>query len=167
MDLWNRVERLSSGLLGALALAVATYQIFGRYIDPHLAITWGDEVIVYLVVWAVFIASSQLVQSDGHVRPDLVLRLLPVRAQRIVEIGNCLVALAFCIGLAWLGWQIAASSFDIDERSSTGLSFPMWIYYSALPTSGALMSVRYVLRLHRYLFRFDPRTMVIGAVRHE
>ena len=31
--------------------------------------------IVYLAVWAVMIVSSQLVRSDGHVRPDLVLRI--------------------------------------------------------------------------------------------
>ena len=50
MELWNRLERGSAGLLGALALAVGAYQIFGRYISPRLAITWGDEVIVLAMV---------------------------------------------------------------------------------------------------------------------
>ncbi len=162
MEFWNRAERWTSGLLGALGLLVYAYQIFGRYIDPHLAITWGDEVTVYLIVWAIFIASSQLVRTDGHVRPDLVLRILPPRWQRLVEIGNCLVALLFCCGLTWLGWHIAAASFEIDERSSTGLEFPMWIYYAALPAGGLLMTIRYAIRLHRYGFRFDPAKMTIG-----
>jgi len=167
MELWNRLERWSAGLLGQLALAVGTYQIFGRYISPRLAITWGDEVIVYLVVWAVFVASSQLVRSDGHVRPDLVLRLLPARWQRRVEILNCIVALAFCLGLTWLGIRIAWSAYSFGDRSSTGLSFPMWIYYSALPAGGLLMSVRYIGRLYRFCFRYDPATMTIGALHHE
>ncbi len=167
MTLWDRLELWSSGLLGACALAVGAYQIFGRYIDPHLAITWGDEVIVYIIVWAIFISSSQLVRSDGHVRPDLVMRLLPPRWQRIIEIGNCLVALAFCVGLFWLGWDIASASFDLDERSSTGLAFPMWIYYAALPLGSLLMSVRYAIRLYRYCLRFDPATMTIGATPRE
>ena len=107
-------------------------------------------------------------RTDGHVRPDLVLRVLPAGAQRVVEIFNCLVALAFCGGLAWLGWEIAAGSFEIDERSSTGLGFPLWLYYAALPTGSALMSVRYVIRLHRYCFRWDPARMTIGGtVLHE
>jgi C4-dicarboxylate transporter, DctQ subunit len=167
MELWNRLERWSAGLLGALALGVGTYQIFGRYISPRLAITWGDEVIVYLVVWAVFLASSQLVRLDGHVRPDLVLRLLPARWQRGVEILNCIVALAFCAGLTWLGFRIAWSAYSFDDHSSTGLSFPMWIYYSALPTGGALMAVRYAARLYRFCFRYEPTTMTIGALHHE
>jgi C4-dicarboxylate transporter, DctQ subunit len=166
VELWDTFERRLAGLLGACALAIGAYQIFGRYIDPHLAITWGDETTVYLIVWAVFLASSQLVRSDGHVRPDLVLRILKPRQQRIVEIGNCLVALAFCAGLTWFGYRITIGAYELDERSSTGLSFPMWIYYASLAAGGLLMSVRYVIRLHRYVFRFDPATMTIGGI-HE
>src|SRR5438105_8976472 len=137
MEFWDRIERRLSGLLGACALAIGAYQIFGRYVDPHLAITWGDETIVYFMVWGVFLAASQLVRTDGHVRPDLVLRMLRPQRQRFVEIGNCLVALAVCAGLAWFGLRITASAYDLDERSSTGLSFPMWIYYAALLVGSA------------------------------
>lgn len=161
MKIWDRVERLLIGLLGACALAVGTYQVIGRYIAPQYASGWSDEVTVYFAVWAIFIATSQLVRTDGHVRPDLVLRLLPPRRQRAVEIFNCLVALAFCLGLAWYGLQIVGDAWALDERSETVLAFPMWIYYSALPTGAGLMSLRYVARLYRYIFAFDPQTMTI------
>ena len=93
--------------------------------------------------------------------------LLPTRWQRAVEILNCVVALAFCLGLTWLGIRIAWSAYSFGDRSSTGLSFPMWIYYSALPAGGLLMSVRYIGRLYRFCFRYDPATMTIGALHHE
>ena len=163
---WNTIERLLIGLLGASALGVGTYQVVGRYIDPRIAFPYGDEVVTYLTVWAVFLAASQLVRTDGHVRPDIVLRLLPAQGQRWVEAFNCCAALAFCIGLLIFGTAITSGSFDLDERSSTGLEFPLWIYYAALPTGGALMTVRYLLRLWRYLFRFDPATMVIAPAEH-
>src|SRR5215470_14972902 len=119
MELWNTIERRLTGLLGGVALGIGAYQIFGRYVDPHLAISWGDEATVYVIVWGIFLASSQLVRTDGHVRPDLVLRMLRPRYQRIVEIANCVVAISFCSGLTWFGWLIASSSFELDERSST------------------------------------------------
>jgi C4-dicarboxylate transporter DctQ subunit len=57
---------------------------------------------------------------------------------------------------------------QLDEHSSTDFSFPMWIYYSALPVGGLLMTVRYCIRLYRYLFAFDPETMTIGhTAEHE
>lgn len=166
MDIWNRVERFLIGALGACALAVGTFQVIGRYLDQRFAFPFGDEVVVYATVWAVFLASSQLVRTDGHVRPDIILRLLPPQGQRWVEAFNCCVAIVFCGGLVWCGWQITAAAYGLDERSITGLEFPMWIYYGAILTGGALMLCRYVIRLGRYVFRFDPATMVIAPQEH-
>jgi len=165
---WDRVERTLVGLLGAVAMFVGLVQVVGRYLFPEYAISWAEEVIVYLVVWGVMIISSQLVRTDGHVRPDLVLRMAGPRGQRRMEMFNCVVALVFCLGMLWYGFQIAYSSWQLGERSATDFGFPMWIYYAALPTGGLLMSVRYVIRLWRYAFRFDPATMTVGhTAEHE
>lgn len=161
---WDRAERTLVGLLGALAMVVGIVQVVGRYAFPANAISWAEEVIVYLVVWGVMIISSQLVRTDGHVRPDLVLRAVGPQGQRWLEIFNCLVALIFCGGMVWYGWNITEGSLLIDEHSATDLSFPMWIYYSALPAGGLLMTGRYLIRLWRYAFHFDPATMTVGHV---
>lgn len=167
---WDWIERNLVGALGAFALAIAAVQVFGRYIDPAGAITWAEEVIVYVAVWAVMIMSSQLVRHNAHVRPDLVLRLLPAQVQRWVEVFNCLIAVAFTSGMIWFGWDVVNGALLLDQRSSTDLQFPMWIYYTALPVAGGLMLVRYIIRLIRYMFFFDPQTMTVGqiaAVKHE
>jgi C4-dicarboxylate transporter DctQ subunit len=165
---WTLVERTLVGVLGGIALLIAVVQVFGRYIDPAGAITWAEEVIVYIAVWAVMIIASQLVRADGHVRPDLVLRLLRPGAQRWVEMFNCLVAISFTFGMVWYGWQVVSTAQMLDQRSSTDLQFPLWIYYLALPTGGLLMLMRYVIRLLRYAFLFDPRTMTVGhSILHE
>ena len=162
--LWDRLERTLVGILGALAMVVGLIQVIGRYFFPAQAISYAEEVIVYLVIWAVMIISSQLVRTDGHVRPDLVLRVMPPSWQRWAETFNCLVALAFCFGMVWYGGQIVDTSLMLDERSSTDLAFPMWIYYGAMPVGGVLMAVRYLIRLYRFLFRFDPTTMALGHI---
>ncbi|HUN45962.1 MAG TPA: TRAP transporter small permease [Stellaceae bacterium] len=164
MKLWDRIEETLVGLLGLIALAIGLWQVVGRYFDPERAISYAEEVIVYLVIWAIMIVSSQLVRRDGHVRPDLVLRLLPPRILRWVEIFNCLAAIAFCAALVWYGWQIVDTALLIDEHSSTDLQFPMWIYYLALPVGSALMVVRYAIRLVRFFFYFDPRIMTVGHI---
>jgi C4-dicarboxylate transporter DctQ subunit len=165
---WDRIERLLVGLLGACAMAIAAIQVFGRYIDPAAAITWAEEVIVYIAVWAVMIVASQLVRVDGHVRPDLVLRLLRPGVQRWFEMFNCLVAIAFTSGMVWYGWAVVSTAVLLDQRSSSDLQFPIWIYYTALPVGGGLMLLRYIIRLIRYAFLFDPATMTVGhAISHE
>jgi len=161
---WDKVERLLIGLFGALAMLIGLVQVVGRYIAPRYAISWAEEVIVYLIVWGVMLAASQLVRTDGHVRPDLVLRAVSPGLQRWMEVLNCLAALVFCAGLAWFGWSIVATSWQMDERSSSDLQFPMWLYSAAVPTGALLMTGRYLARLYRYLFAFDPATMAVGHI---
>ncbi len=161
---WDRVERLLIGLFGTLAMLIGLVQVVGRYIAPRYAISWAEEVIVYLVVWGIMLAASQLVRTDSHVRPDLVLRAVPVGVQRWMEVLNCLAALVFCAGLAWYGWSIVATSWQLDERSSSDLQFPMWLYSAAIPTGALLMTGRYLVRLYRYLFAFDSETMTVGHI---
>jgi C4-dicarboxylate transporter DctQ subunit len=155
-NVWDKVERTLIGLLGAAAMLVGLVQVVGRYVAPRYAISWAEEVIVYLVVWGIMLAASQLVRTDGHVRPDLVLRATSPQVQRWMEVTNCIAAIAFCAGLAWYGWSIVGTSSD--------LRFPMWLYSAAIPTGAVLMTGRYFNRLYRYLFAFDPHTMIVGHI---
>ncbi|WP_370134037.1 MULTISPECIES: TRAP transporter small permease [unclassified Bradyrhizobium] len=164
----SSVEQTIVGLLGIAALAFGVIQVIGRYVTPHHAISYAEEVIVYLLVWAVMITSSQLVRRNGHVRSDLVLRLLSPSKQRVLEIFNCVVALVFLVGLCWFGWQVVDTSLALDERSSSVLQFPMWVYYAALPTAGALMSIRYLAHLVALLFFYDGSMLSAGHIpQHE
>ncbi|OKO88242.1 hypothetical protein AC629_10270 [Bradyrhizobium sp. NAS80.1] len=161
---WDKAERFLIGLLGILAMLVGVVQVAGRYIAPRYAISWAEEVIVYLIVWGIMLAASQLVRTDGHVRPDLVLRAVPARVQRWMEVLNCVAALVFCAALTWYGWSIVATSWQLDERSSSDLQFPMWLYSAAIPTGALLMSGRYLARLYRYLVAFNAETMTVGHI---
>ena len=168
MRAWDWVERTIVGLLGLTAMLIAAVQVFGRYIDPAGAITWAEEVIVYIVVWAIMIIASQLVRHDGHVRPDLVLRILRPGVQRWVEMFNCLVAITFMAGLLYYGKQVVDTALLLSQTSSSDLQFPIWIYYLSLPVGAGLMLVRYVIRLYRYACHFDPKTMSVGHnISHE
>src|SRR5260370_31641464 len=129
---------------------------------------WGGEVMVDVGGWGVVMIWGQLVRTDGLVRPELVLRLVGPRGQRWMEVCNCVVALIFCAGMVWYGVLIAYSSWQLDEHSASDFGFPMWIYYTSLPAGGLLMAVRYIIRLWRYAFHFDPATMTSGhTAEHE
>jgi C4-dicarboxylate transporter, DctQ subunit len=147
MKIWDRAEQTLVGVLGLTALGFALWQIVSRYMLPRESIGYAEEVVVYLVVWAIMIVSSQLVRTDSHVRPDIVLNFIPVAVAQWMEIFNCVVAVAFCGALVWCGWQVVEIASLIDEHSASDLRFPMRIYYAALPTGGLLMSLRYVIRL--------------------
>ena len=159
MNIWNRIEQTLVGLLGFAALSFALWQVVSRYFFAQQSIGYAEEVIVYLMIWAIMIVSSQLVRTDGHVRPDLVLNVVPPNAARWMEIFNCAAAIVFCGALVWYGRQVVEIALLIDERSSSDLRFPMWIYYAALPAGGLLMLVRYVIRLVGLVTASDHNAM--------
>jgi C4-dicarboxylate transporter, DctQ subunit len=153
---WERTERLAVGLLAAFGLFAALYQAFTRYLLPAYAGAWAVETMVYALIWGVFLASSTLVGTDGHVRADLFLRLMPRGARRGVEIFNTAIALIFTIALTYYGVIIAWEGYLFDERSMTMLRFPMWIYFACVPVGGGLMALRYLRRLYLLIFTQDP-----------
>lgn len=165
--LWDSTEQVLAGVLGLVGLGFGLWQVLGRYVFPLQAISYAEEVIVYLIIWAVMLMASDLVSRDGHVRSDLVLRLIPQPALRWIEVANCIVALVFCAGLVWYGWAIVQTALLLDERSATDLQFPKWIYYLSLPVGGALMVVRYLIRFSRYTVFYEPGVTDVGSAAHE
>lgn len=159
MKIWDRAEQILVGVLGLAALALALWQVVSRYFFPQESISFAEEAIVYLVIWAIMIVSSQLVRTDGHVRPDLVLNLVPPGVARWMEIASCIAAIVFCGALIWYGREVVAIAWRIDEHSASDLRFPMWIYYAALPTGGLLMLIRYVIRLVGLVVPSGPDAM--------
>ena len=98
---------------------------FGSGEDPILDLDRCDALShLGQMVQGIMLAASQLVRTDGHVRPDLVLRAVSPRIQRWMEVINCVAAIAFCAVLAWYGWSIVVTSWQLDERSSSDLQPP-------------------------------------------
>jgi len=162
---WGAVEGWLIGLCGLTGLGLAVYQMVTRYAFPALYVDWAEETVVYLVVWGMWLAASGLVAENRHVRADLVIRLLPPRAQYLFEIANTAVCLVFCGVIAWVGIDIATLAWELDERSTSSLRIPMWIYFACVPVGTALMTLRYAMRLWQLARR--PEGMVdFGGASH-
>ncbi|MCC7274103.1 MAG: TRAP transporter small permease [Alphaproteobacteria bacterium] len=166
LRVWGTVEGWLVGLCGLAGLLLAVYQMISRYAFPDYFVDWAEESIVYLVVWGSWLASSGLVATDRHVRADLVIRLLPLRAQHWVELVNTLVGIVFCGVVAWIGIDIVTLSWDLDERSTSSLRMPMWIYFACVPVGTGLMTLRYVCRLWRLLAHRGDAPIDFGGTSH-
>ncbi len=103
------------------------------------------------------IVASDLVRTNGHVRPDLVLRLLRPQAQRWVETFNCLVAIAFTFGMVWYGWEVVDTALLLDQTQLVRSAVPdLDLLPGAAgrrrPDADPLLSCGCIATL----FRFDP-----------
>ena len=151
-SLWTRLEELLVGGLALIALMVCSYNVFVRYFVPRLTLEASDEVQVYLVIWAVFLALGLVTAADRHVRADLFVAMFAPRFRRRVGIFGELLGLAFSLLLLGYGAAVTWQTWSFGDLSTTSLRFPLWIYAAALPVGALLMAVSYAQRVAN-LFR--------------
>jgi len=152
---WTRVEKFIVGLLAFSATMVAFYGVISRYILRRPP-DWAEEVVTYLIIWAVFISASILAAEKGHVAATLIVERFSLKTRRYLAVFNGVVALGFCVAVSILGFKIVSAAYINDERSITALRFPVWIPYLSVATGCTLVALRYVLRLFRLVFSFQP-----------
>jgi C4-dicarboxylate transporter DctQ subunit len=152
---WTRVEKFIVGLLAFSATMVSFYGVITRYIFRKPP-DWAEEVVIYLIIWAVFITASILAEEKGHVAATLIVERFSLKTRRYLAVFNGLVAFGFCVAVSILGFKIVSAAYINDERSLTALRFPVWIPYLSVATGCTLVALRYALRVFRLVFSFQP-----------
>ena len=152
---WNWTERSLAGLLGLITTFLAFTNTVLRYVFSYSP-EWMEEIVVYLIIWSAFIIASTLVEEERHVGATFLVDLLPPWMHRLVEVITSLLALSFCTLILLLGYKIVYISYLTDERSMSGVRFPLWMFHLALPVGLTLITARYGMKIYRLLFHFSP-----------
>jgi len=152
---WTSVEKFIVGVLAFSATLIAFWGVIARYI-LHNPPDWAEEIVIYLITWAVFITASILAEEKGHVAATLIVERFSLKTRRYLAIFNGLVALSFCVAVSILGFKIVSAAYVNDERSLTALRFPVWIPYLSVAAGCTLVALRYAIRVYRLVFSFQP-----------
>ena len=147
LGLIGRLDALVVGALGIAALGLASLNVLLRTFAPRHAIEWGDEVQVYLVVWAVCLSFAAVTAADRHVRADLFVGMMPGPVQRVFGLLGDGLGLVMAGTLCWLAVLVTYEAWDFGDVSTTTLRFPLWIYTASLPVGMGLMTFTYLLRV--------------------
>src|SRR4030042_1365587 len=152
---WTRVEKFIVGVLAFSATIIAFYGVISRYILKRPP-DWAEEIVLYLIIWSVFITASILAAEKGHVAATLIVERFSLKTRRYLPVFNGLVALVFCVLVSILAFKIVSAAYVNDERSLTALRFPVWIPYLSVAIGCTLVALRYVFRVFRLIFSFQP-----------
>jgi C4-dicarboxylate transporter DctQ subunit len=152
---WTSVEKFIVGALAFCATIISFYGVISRYILRRPP-DWAEEIVIYMIIWAVFISASILAEEKGHVAATLIVERFSMKTRRYLAVFNGLVALAFCVAVSFLGYKIVSAAYINDERSLTALRFPVWIPYLSVATGCTLVALRYAIRVYRLVFAFQP-----------
>lgn len=142
----DRIEFWLIAVFSGGALLLACVAMAGRYILPALMLDWTFEVTIFATIWATFLAGARIAGAGEHVRVDTLLTHLPGRLRVWLAIFAGLLGIAVAVFLFRSGWIVVEEAFRWDERTTSSLRLPLWIYYLSLPVGMALLSFHLVVR---------------------
>lgn len=127
-------------LLVAMLLAIGT-QVVARFVVGAPTV-WAEELARFLLVAITMVGSAALLERNRHISIDIVVQMLPRRAQVFVAWLRDAITLTVCGLLAHYGWLLMKIG---GRQTSTGLGIKMSLPYLAIPIGAALMALVLVL----------------------
>jgi TRAP-type C4-dicarboxylate transport system permease small subunit len=137
-------------LVGMIALFVAslvlTYSVFSRYLFKA-ATDWQDEVAVFCIVGAVFLAGAWVQAQRGHIGIEAVASILPPSINRARIVIVDILTLAFCAFFSWKSWTLFHEAWVDKMTTSSTFSPPLTIPYGLMALGMTLLVIQVALQL--------------------
>lgn len=138
------------------SIAIALYEVVMRYFFNAPTI-WVNESILILFGFYFLLGGSYTLRHDGHVRVDVLTRLLSPRASRILNIFAMVVAIFFLAAMFWISGRQAMIGIQYMERADSAWRPYIFPVLTAAPVAAALMILQALAQIVRDIFDLnDP-----------
>ena len=136
-DIMDRCINWFLALLMAGMVVIISAQVWYRFIlnDP---LSWSEEAGRYLFVWISFFGAAAGVRYQVHLGIDLMDKLLPPGAYRVVVVLVNLIIQIFLLMIIYWGFKILGI---IQFQESASMHISMRYPYMAVPVGGIFMLI--------------------------
>jgi len=114
-----------------------------RYIIQN-SLSWSEELARYMMIWAALLSISIGIKYKEHVGIQLLLRRLPIRIARMINILVNLIILFFLGVLTYKGMLVAAKA---TPQLSLGLGISMFWPLLSIPVAGVLAIMQQLFQI--------------------
>lgn len=134
------------GSFGNVIIIVAVcYEIFSRYLFNKPTI-WSVEVSSYLLLLVIFTATAYTLQTDGHVRVDILTIRLKEKPRTYLNIITSFLTLVFTSVATWHATELAMTALNKGWEWEEW-SIPIFPVYMIIPLGTLLLSVQAIARI--------------------
>jgi tripartite ATP-independent transporter DctM subunit len=136
------LEPVAAALI-VVEVCILTSGVFSRYV-LNSAIPWTDELATILFLWLSMLGAVIAYRRDEHMRLNALIRIVPAKTARVLEIVGAVIVSIFCLELL-----PPSRLFLIQEITdlTPALNIPRSFIIFAIVLSLALILVLAVLRL--------------------
>ena len=135
-----------SGVALLLMMLAGAADVIGTNLDllklPSSPIPAAFEFMATMMVVNVFLAVSLGQARRQHIRVEVLVNRLPRTLQRVADVAQYVLAVAFFGLIAWFAWPAAVHSFNVGEYAPGLINFPIWPARFILAFGATLMSIQ-------------------------
>jgi TRAP-type C4-dicarboxylate transport system permease small subunit len=139
----NRVLEAIVAALMAATVVIAFAAVFFRYVIGQ-ALGWSFEALLALLVYMTFIGAYLALRRGAHLKIDVIVRMLPLRAQAGMFLLNQLVIAA--VGMMMLIWG-TQQAVRFAARHTVVMELPLWPLYGLIPLCGLAFFIEALSRI--------------------
>jgi len=143
-DAATRALKIIAALMLVAIVAINATNVAGRYIFSA-PFAWGEEVMLYLMIGAIFVGAPAVTWDGTNIRMDILARAVPQRVRRFLEGLADLVSLFVAALLVYASVPIVLQLIEFDQRSHAA-EIPMALPQGALPLGLALSVLALIAR---------------------
>ncbi|HLW12473.1 MAG TPA: TRAP transporter small permease [Casimicrobiaceae bacterium] len=137
----RRLARIGLGLSAAAllaSLATIVYAVVRRYVF-NAPVAWTDELVGYLLVASVMLATADALFGGEHISVDIVTEKLAPRGKRVAFLFGLAAVAATAVLLIVEGVGMVRFSNMVGLRSNGDLALPLWIPQALVPIGALLL----------------------------
>jgi TRAP-type C4-dicarboxylate transport system permease small subunit len=149
-----KIPHVAAGVLFFLAAAINVINVVARYVFSY-PIFWAEEILIFLVIWAVFLVAGSITYRGGHLNMDLVYSGMSTFWKRVVNIAIALTLIVCTIYTAMQSWKVVMLHYR-NHGVTAGTDIPLVIPHTALLFGFSFMALAALLRIRSYITgKFD------------
>ncbi|MFC0266775.1 TRAP transporter small permease subunit [Kushneria aurantia] len=151
IDKASRGAALVSRLLFIILIVSMLYEVVARYV-LNASTIWAFD-ISYMATGAAFILGvAWTLQVDGHVKIDVIIRLLPEKVGAyVLGVAYTFLLCPVMTMMSWHGWNKAINAYMAGEVETVSTWGPlMWPFYLILAIGLSIFSLQLLAEGIRY-----------------
>lgn len=116
---------------------IAFAQVLARYVFKH-PLDWTEQTARYMFIWSVMLYMPIIMRNRSNLGFDLILKRLPLKAQKIIEILCHILITGFAACYCVYSIQFVSKTIT---KLVPGLGIPYWIPYSSQIAGAAFLFI--------------------------
>lgn len=144
-----RIPHVVSGVLFLIACAINIINVIARYVFST-PIFWAEEILTFIVIWAVYIVAGSITYRGAHLGMDLLYNAMSQFWKQVVNIAVLVSLVACSLFTVTRSWQVVVLHYR-NNGVTAGTDIPLVIPHAALVFGFSFIALAAMVRWRAYI----------------